>query len=197
MGGSTPDEAEPEAGPEAEPAAGPAEEPAAEPVERPAVEPGLPAAEPTAKPVAEPAAGHAAGSAEEPAVEPKLAAAPLGPGQGGEVTTANMAVARRLGDPREAGGLPSVGGSTRQGSLHNVSFGTRSLLRGLRWPHGGSFSVLIAGGGCTGVALVGFSGIRLCRKNGTKSRPPVKAARVSAWRRGNSGNGHHTCPVRP
>ena len=70
MGMSTPDEAEPEAGPEAEPAAGPAEEPAAEPVERPAAEPGLPAAESTAKPVAEPAAG----STEEPAVEPKLAA---------------------------------------------------------------------------------------------------------------------------
>ena len=37
---------------------------------------------------------------------------------------------------------------------------------------GGLFSVLIAGRGCTGVAFVGFSGIRLCRKNGTKSRPP-------------------------
>jgi len=41
----------------------------------------------------------------------KLAAAPLESGQGGEVT-ANMAVARRLGDPREVRGLPSVGGST-------------------------------------------------------------------------------------
>ena len=34
---------------------------------------------------------------------------------------------------------------------------------------GGPLSVLIAGGGCTGVAFVGFSGIRLCHKNGTKS----------------------------
>ena len=50
---------------------------------------------------------HAAEHAAEPAVEPKLAAAPLGPGQGGEVAV-NMAVARRFGDPREAGGLPSV-----------------------------------------------------------------------------------------
>ena len=59
---------------------------------------------------------------------------------------------------------------------------------------GGPFSVLIAGGGCTGVAYLGFSGIRLCRKNGTKSDPPVKAARVSVGRRGNSGIGHRTGP---
>jgi len=31
---------------------------------------------------------------------------------------------------------------------------------------GGPFNVLIAGGGCTGATLVGFFGIRLCRKNG-------------------------------
>ena len=43
-------------------------------------------------------------------LEPKFSAAPLGPGQGGEVAV-NMAVERRLGGPREAGGLPSVGRS--------------------------------------------------------------------------------------
>ena len=46
---------------------------------------------------------------------------------------------------------------------------------------GGPFSVLIAGGGCTGVAFVGFSGIRLCRKNGTKSRPPCSSSQGECW----------------
>jgi len=64
-----------------------------------------------AEPAAEPAAGPDVEPAAEPAMESKLAAAPLGPDQGGEVA-GNTAVARRLGDPREAGGLPSVGGST-------------------------------------------------------------------------------------
>ena len=58
-----------------------------------------PEAEPEAGPEAEPAAGpaveHAAEHAAEPAMEPELAAAPLGPGQGGEVAV-NVAVARRL-----------------------------------------------------------------------------------------------------
>ena len=71
-------------------------------------------------------------------------------------------------------------------------FGFQPLKRGLvpsagavfgkMTPMWGPLSVLIAGGGCTGVAFVGFSGIRLCRKNGTKSRPPCLSSQGKCWK---------------
>ena len=45
----------------------------------------------------------------------------------------------------------------------------------------GPFSSLIAGGGCTGVALVGFSGMRLCRKNGTSVNDKNSKPEEHCW----------------
>ena len=60
---------------------------------------------------------------------------------------------------------------------------------------GGPFSVLLAGGKCTGVAFVGSPGYACVAKMVPNPPPPVKATRVSVWRRRNSGIGHRTCPV--